>query len=83
MHKSIITIIAAALLTACVNEDDAKRTLRDAGYKNIKIKGYGGPFSCGEGDMSTTRFVATNPVGRKGVEGVVCCGLLEGCTIRH
>ncbi len=74
--------ILFTLLAACTNSSEAKRTLSDAGYEDIKITGYS-PLSCGEDDFSSTGFKAKNPKG-KVVEGVVCCGMVvKSCTIRH
>lgn len=81
MKKLSLTI--AILLTACTNSSNAKRTLEDAGYTEVRTTGYGGPMACGEDDWSTTSFEALNPAGNKNVKGVVCCGLIKGCTIRH
>lgn len=73
-------LIAALALSACTNEEETRRTLNAAGYTDIQIGGYAA-FACGQDDTYSTRFSAANPRGVI-VEGVVCCGLLKGCTVR-
>ena len=68
-------------LSGCTNSEEAQRTLLDAGYSDVETRGHAA-FRCGANDWSATYFEATNPAGRQ-VSGVVCCGLLKGCTIRH
>jgi hypothetical protein len=51
------------------------------GFTKIETTGWQ-PFTCSEGDFSSTGFRATNSQGRR-VSGVVCCGLImKNCTIR-
>ena len=69
------------VFAACTNPSETRRTLRDAGYENVKTHGHAA-FACGEKDVTSTRFTADNPRGRR-VRGVVCCGWAKGCTIRH
>ena len=71
------------VLAACgTDNESAKETLLDAGYSEIHLEGYA-PFVCSEDDMYHTKFTALNPSGSRNVKGVVCCGYLKGCTIRH
>lgn len=80
--KSILAALLLASLVACTNEDDAKRTLESAGFKDIQTTGYS-PFACAEDDFSATGFSATNANGMR-VKGTVCCGLVfKGCTVRY
>jgi len=88
MHK-LLTILCimtlgvialGAFCLSCDSPDRATMTLRQAGYTDIRTTGWD-PFSCGEDDMFTTGFTATNPRGDT-VSGVVCCGLWKGCTVR-
>lgn len=81
MNKTMLFVTALFTLCACTNERGARHALEDEGYENIKITGYA-PFSCGEDDLSSTGFKATNVKGRE-VRGVVCCGAFKGCTVRH
>ena len=77
-----ILLLTLVLLSACTNASETERTLLDAGYTNITTGGYEF-FACGEGSHYTTQFTALNPKGNRNVKGVVCCGLLKSCTIRH
>jgi hypothetical protein len=80
--KSIVAALLLLSLVACTSEDDAKRTLTSAGFKDIRTTGYS-PFACAEDDFSATGFTATNPNGLR-VSGTVCCGLVfKGCTVRY
>lgn len=68
-------------LIGCSDEESSRRTLQQAGYKNIRITGWE-MWGCGEDDTYTTGFTAQNPAGQT-VSGVVCCGSWgKGCTIR-
>lgn len=80
MKRRIIAI--PLLLAACTAPDASRRALEDAGYEDIKTTGYSGPFRCDEKDKFATGFEATNSKGKR-VHGVVCCGFVKGCTIRH
>lgn len=73
-------LIATLILMACTSEDRAKTTLESAGYSKIVFTGYG-PLACRDEDAFSTKFIANNPVGNR-VSGIVCCGLVEACTIR-
>jgi hypothetical protein len=74
--------IAMVLTAACVGTDNdgSRRTLDAAGYSNIELTGYKW-YGCGQDDSYHTAFSATNPAGKR-VSGVVCCGMMKGCTIR-
>lgn len=82
--KKIIAVLVAIFmmftLTACDNPQEARRTLVNAGFKDIQAGGYD-LFACGKDDFFSTRFTATNPSGVK-VNGVVCSGFFKGSTIR-
>lgn len=73
-------ILASLLLLGCTDESAAIHTIQSAGFTSIRTTGYE-PFGCGEGDVSSTGFVATNVRGER-VSGVVCCGITKGCTVR-
>lgn len=74
-------IALAACLVGCTDADRTRDTLRKAGFRNIATGGYAW-FSCDDkSDQYATEFRATNPAGET-VEGVVCCGILKGCTVR-
>jgi hypothetical protein len=74
-------LLFAVLLTAsCTDETATRQTLEDEGYTNIRTTGYAF-FGCGRDDAFRTGFTAKR--GDKAVNGVVCCGLLKGCTVRH
>jgi len=73
-------IVLLAVFAGCTSVDRTKETLEKSGYHDIHVGGFA-PFSCGEDDTFRTKFRATNPTEQK-VEGVVCCGVLKGCTVR-
>ena len=79
--RKILIALFLGILAGCSSPSNARRTLEDAGYEDIRITGYR-PFSCGEDDFTSTGFVAKNVKG-KNVDGVVCCGIVKNCTIRH
>lgn len=67
-------------LRGCSDEERSYETLDKAGFDQIEL---GGPdrWSCGGGDYFSNTFTARNSKGSV-VNGVVCCGLYKGCTIR-
>ena len=81
--RIILAVLLSLSSTSCTDADAATGTLLDAGYTEVKVEGWD-VWACGEGDWSSTKFVALNPTGTRNVRGVVCCGLfLKSCTIRH
>jgi hypothetical protein len=63
------------------NKDRARDILQAEGYTEIKVKGGGHGWACGE-DWSATGFTAQAPGGGR-IEGVVCCGaVFKACTVR-
>jgi hypothetical protein len=81
--KRLFVALLLAGLWACTNEEDASRTLRVSGYKNVKFTGYEW-WACSKGDSTCTGFTAIAPNGEK-VSGAVGCsvgGCTKGCTIR-
>lgn len=78
--KRLTILVVLAALTACSDNDGARKALEGAGYSDIKIDGYS--FTgCGQNDWTSTEFHAKGPTG-KPVEGVVCGGWPKGSTIR-
>jgi hypothetical protein len=75
-----VMLIVMCTTNACTDDNKTVHTLNDAGYSNIHTTGYTF-FGCGEQDYYHTTFTALNPAG-KNVSGIVCCGILKGCTIR-
>lgn len=76
-----LALLALLFLASCTSEDDTIRTLRAAGYTQIRTNGYGW-FACAEEDTYATKFIAKNPAGQT-ASGVVCCGLvMKNCTVR-
>jgi hypothetical protein len=63
----------------CIEPELSKRVLRQSGYTNIEIKGYGW-FSCGK-DLFSTKYRAISPAGLE-TKGSVCCGIFKDCTVR-
>ena len=79
--KIIVGVFTILCLFGCTNTNDTINTLSNAGYTNIDPGGYS-VFSCARDDFYSTKFTATNPLGKK-VEGVFCSGLFfKGSTIR-
>lgn len=80
--KHIAILLCLIASASCVTDDDeVTSTLVAEGYSDVK-PGDWAMFGCGEHDKKGRRFVAKNPVGVE-VSGVVCCGILKGCTVRH
>lgn len=78
--RKLIALLTLAL-TSCVTSDQATEVLQKSGFTNITINGTN-IFSCGKDDnMNGANFTATNSRGMV-VNGVVCCGLMKGCTVR-
>jgi hypothetical protein len=72
-------LILGLLLCSCTDEDGSRKALSAAGFSQITFEGYS--FTgCGQDDTYKTEFTAKNPNGVT-VSGVVCCGILKGCTI--
>jgi len=93
MTKKLFLIASTlTLLTACtlpVSEDTAREALEDEGFHNVQVTGVAF-FGCSEGDTFGSNWTASrtivNPDGStsiREVEGVICCGWLKDCTIRH
>ncbi len=61
--------------------EGARQRLEEDGYTEIQITG-ADPLKCGKHDLRGTTFRAKNLAGNT-VSGVVCCGVLKGCTIRR
>ena len=82
MKKLLVCLLAIALFS-CTDEDGARDTLLNAGFKPISVGGYGW-FSGSKGDAFITKFKAYAPNdSTRIVNGVVCKGLfLKSSTIR-
>ena len=86
MKKSTIFMLlfligATSNFFACTDESRAARVLRSKGHTDINITGYR-YFGCSEDDVYHTGFKAKGINGRN-VSGVVCCGIMKGCTVRY
>lgn len=77
-----LTVMAVLLVAGCFTSDDeTMRTVEAQGFTEVRLGG-AAPFRCdGKSDKVGQHFSAVNPAGRR-VEGVVCCGVLKGCTVR-
>lgn len=76
-----IALVAVLLFSACTSsESDVRRVLEDEGYMDVEVGGYAW-FGCGRDDEFRNHFRARR--GGRVVEGVVCCGWLKDCTVRH
>lgn len=82
--KLIIAASLLLLLSACTDEDGARRALNAQGFHDIKTTGYRW-WGCDSGKVSDdgwhTGFTAVGPTGVP-VSGVVCGGIFKGNTIR-
>lgn len=74
-------IVAYGIYTLTPDHSVTKRILKEDGYTDISITG-SDIIRCGRGDKKGTTFTAKNAAGNK-VSGVVCCGVVKGCTIRR
>lgn len=79
--KKLIFAAVCVMFVGCSAPDRSRDTLVKAGFSNIQLKGYAW-MGCGKDDNYSTKFTATNPLGMQ-VDGVVCCGMMKGCTIRY
>lgn len=75
-----IAVLLALVLVGCTDEGESRKALENQGFTDIEFHGYA-PFTCSESDSYSTKFRAKNTKGQQ-VEGVVCCGVLKGCTVR-
>lgn len=80
MKLKTLLLCAVLVLSACTDEERAKRVLEEAGYTQVVITGYDWA-ACSEDDTYSTGVIAVGPTG-KSVTGTVCCGLMKNCTIR-
>jgi hypothetical protein len=78
--RNIYLAFLLAVLAGCSDAGRTQETLEKSGYHDIHVGGYA-PFSCGQDDSFSTGFHAVNAAGQP-VDGVVCCGVLKGCTVR-
>lgn len=74
-----LAVTFVVLLAGCTNPN-AKITLENQGYKNVKLTGYQF-MKCSDDDITHTGFQATSPSGVV-VTGTVCEGVFKGKTIR-
>lgn len=82
MKQVIITLFVLLLFCSCTDKDGATKALLDAGYKPIKVGGYGW-FIGSDSDTFVTKFKAYSPNdSTRVVTGVVCRGWFKGSTIR-
>lgn len=78
MRKLLLVIALFAI--GCTDGAAARSALEDDGYTDIELTGYSF-FGCGDDDTFHDGFRARR--GDRVVEGVVCCGWLKDCTVRH
>ena len=70
--------IILAPYTCSVDEGTAVRVLEDAGYTDVELGDYA-YFGCS--DMFHREW--SGKIGDRHVSGMVCCGILKDCTVRH
>lgn len=83
-------LVLFLLLTACnVSDSTAQEVLEDEGYHNIHLTGHAW-LGCSEEDSFSSTFTASRWVldeegnrTERQVEGVICCGVMKNCTVRH
>ena len=74
-------VLALMLLSGCATDTkEASRTLYKAGFKDVRV-GDLSYWGCGQDDLMGRHFRAMNPSGDY-VDGIVCCAMLKGCTVR-
>jgi len=81
--STLFLIVFFAILfqtPGCTDNESARDILSDEGYTDIEIVGYE-VWGCSEDDYYHTGFRARR--GDRVVEGVVCCGIMKDCTVRH
>ena len=76
----LIVFFAILFQTGCTDPESARDALSDEGYTDIEIVGFE-VWGCSEDDFYHTGFRARR--GDRVVEGVVCCGIMKDCTVRH
>ena len=82
----VIVVFGAFVLLAycfgggCDDKPASRKALEKSGYTSIFIHDHVW-FGCGHGDVSSLKFDAKNVNGER-VEGVICCGIGKGCTVR-
>lgn len=74
-----LALALALVFAGCTAEADARAALHNYGFTHVELTGWS-PAAC-HGDFSATGFSARNASGAI-VEGVVCCGVVKGCTVR-
>lgn len=77
----MLAVICMPFLSSCTDAAASTRALTDEGYTEVEITGYD-YFGCSKDDTFHTGFRAKNVKGVV-VTGVVCCGILKSCTVRH
>lgn len=85
LHPALINFILGLLLVLFVvgctpSNDKALSVLNGAGYTEV-VLGRVTLLPCPKYDYFNVTFIGVGPSGVK-VEGAVCCGLLNNCTIR-
>lgn len=78
--SAVSILICIFVLCSCTDEEHTVKTLKQAGFHDIKTQGFD-MWACGKGDNYATKFVAKNAEGQT-ARGTVCCGWLKNCTIR-
>lgn len=81
-----LSIMMILFAVGCsVDPNTLQETLQDEGYYDIHDDGYA-MFGCSKDDDFASNFHAKRrmPDGtEREVSGVVCCGFLKDCTVRH
>lgn len=83
MNKFLIVLIVLGCffnIMSCTNDNGTRRALDDLGMYDINTTGYE-PYACGKEYSYSTGFTAKNAQNKQ-VKGVVCCTLLDYCTVR-
>lgn len=73
-------LLLLLLSAGCYAPDKTREAVTAAGFRNIETHGHAF-FACGNDYTFATKFTATNVNGAQ-VEGVACCGLIMGCSLR-
>lgn len=81
-RPTMVLALLVSLALGCAASNKYVQVAEAEGYTAVE-PAEGGALKCGSNDMSYQAFTAKPPGGGPRVDGVVCCTLLGGCSVRH